>query len=534
MPGWVRALLVPAALLVPGVTAVGLLTWSPERARVAGLAAARSDGSVTARRLATRPADVVVLGNSVTSAAVSGPMLGDLLGDAEVTVVTSPGSLAPTWYVMARDDVLTAEVAPRWVVLVNPTRTLVSVRPGSQLAWQELAARVGEDEPVLRRVMGVDAEPWATAFELRLRAAMARDAWFDATRDAGIRLALWSELGDVGDAALHSRVTDASREVYPPSDVPLLGDFRGDVDVAPPAASFLPALAEAVAARDAELVLAFAPTLDPAGQLAPDEVAALEAWASGSGVRTIDLRAGFEDGQYRDGWHLGERGARAFTRRLAGALAELLGPAARGASVADGGRGQRPVRVTKWPEPEALGAWTLEGACGWRVDVPVLAAVPGDARATLPVGLRPDGEPAPPRGEAEGCDGTWTVDERGLRWARAGAPPPTRWAWVAPRVAWGDDLAVWMPPGAQLLWQVSSGDADVVARVTGRAVGPGQRSAVRMGFGVQASPVSWTGDAFRRERVGPPPHQGTWTFRVDVGAAGPLVVLASAYGGEAP
>jgi hypothetical protein len=519
---------IPAALAPPLLAAVALLRAEPATTPTDAARHEQTSADAHKERVDKVDPDVVFIGNSVTAAALEPRRLDEALGELRPLVLTAPGSLAPTWFLIATHEVFEVGARPKVLALVNPPVNLLSVRPGSQLELQQMVERMVGEEPELTRIMGYAGEPWATLWQLRLRGAMVRDATLDVVRGLGVQAVVWPQDGWLTRARQKRKSNNDFEEVFPPNAAaPMVqADFRLGTDIAAPEESFLPALLALTRRHDASLLLVETPTLDPAGALPPDADRALAAWCAANDVPLVDLREGYAADHFRDGWHLNDGGSRRFTRALAPVIRRAL---AGNAPVVDlAPNPPQHTEIERWPDPLALPTWEVAGPCAWRAPISLLRGAPDALLAHLDVELTVDGD-ALPRGEAAGCDGTWRLEDGGVRLARRATPAQAALAWTrpAPESTWGETITLWLPPGAALSWRVPR-DADVsqvVADVRGRAFGDAIGSGVTVGVGRDAVPVTWSDDRtrFRRVRKATVPASPTWVLRVNVAEDGPLV-----------
>jgi len=137
--------------------------------------------------MAERP-EVVVIGNSITKAAIDPDQLGEELG-LSVALLTVPGSEAPAWYAVLKNVVMAAAEAPRLVLVANRADGLLAVSARTEQDRLRLDQLVTAHEPVLvSKVLDRDARSilWA---EFDRRRVQHRRAVLDWLRDGAAALA---------------------------------------------------------------------------------------------------------------------------------------------------------------------------------------------------------------------------------------------------------------------------------------------------------------------------------------------------------
>lgn len=489
---WIAALVGP--LLAVAAVGLGLRTWEPGWSREVERRSNKHGPAQIRASLEGKEPRFVAIGNSVTAADIREEALSaGLHAGGAVKVLTSPGSLAPTWYLVLKNEVFGAGVKPETVVLANPLSNFVEVRPASELEFERMTEFMDGDEPELRAVMG-STGPWDEAtWWFRLRRARVRTAALDGVRDGATGL-IW---GSEATAGVESRVERAFERVFAaPADPRLV--FRG-VAVTPdrspspvaPEDSFLPLFAALAAENGAKLVVVNTPHLDTSADLPEEDRAALLAWMQAHHVEFVDLSSGFEAEDFVDAWHLLDQPALRFTRRLAAAL--------RGGSAGDG-----VVARTGKPSPLAPEVWEPVGACAWR------GSLRGIARWRLPKAPTRDAlvveaggsALAPSEAPRDGCAGAWWMAEDQI--VVSPTTPPTGPFSARVRLADLDDAeatgstAILLAPGQSLTWTLPAPTEGVTVRLQGRTLSDGNGPA-DMWVGGERVHMAWSSNrtAFR-------------------------------------
>ncbi len=496
------AALVGPLLAVAGV-ALGLYLWDPAWSREVEHRNNTHGPEQIRAALAGKAPRFIAIGNSVTAADIQEESLASgLRAGGAVKVLTSPGSLAPTWYLVLKNEVFGAGLQPETVVLANPLSNFVEVRPSSELEFERMTEFMDGEEPALRAVMG-STGPWEDlTWWFRLRRARLRTAVLDGVRDDAVAL-VW---GPDTRAGGESRVERAFERVFAaPADPRLV--FRG-VAVTPdrspspvaPEESFLPLFAALAAENGAKLVVVDTPHLDASGDLPEEERAALLAWLRAHDVQFVDLSQGFEADDFVDAWHLLDAPALRFTRRLGAAL---RGGTAKEAAVARSGK----------PWPLAPEVWESVGPCAWRGALRGIGhwRLPPPATREALVVEAGGGALAASEVPLSGCAGAWWMADGQI--VVSPAAPPTGAFAARVRLADLDDaaatgsMATLLAPGQSLTWTLAPGVATdgVTVRVQGRTLSEGNGQA-DMWVGGERVHMAWTEKrtAFRVIHAFPP------------------------------
>jgi hypothetical protein len=540
-------LLVALAVAGPALVSVGVVRGlesheqsltqeQRERTRKTGPAA------LDYRLAHTEPA-VVALGNSVTAADLDEELLGQLLNvPGQVVAATSPGSLAPTWFLVLENRVYGNGHRPSEVMVINPLENLLEVQPASELEFDRLTRHMKGPEPALKKRMGAAHPLSAWAWQLRARRARAREDVVHAARDGFVGLVLGAPDIDGAFETVFDQpaaVEDHVR-VLPVIELDRVRDTHAPDD------SFLVDLFDLTDAHGSTLTIVVPPTLDPGAGVDTATQAAVQSYVAERGGRYVDLSQGYEPALFKDAYHLDTPGAKRFTRQLASAILGEDVPEGRPERTGKGAatkEGPRPPATMPEDEalvmpvafvrtaPEAPPTWTApESAepCRWVAET---RPRPGaswaratNAPFTVSVGDRPltlvseDVEP---------CSDSWRVAPAGLRFGAEGDPPALALAWqpAPPLEASVGNTEVWVLPGTTATWSFDgSGPEEVVVFLRGKRWGPDDGT-LSLSFDGEPVEPTWSraGDVFRRIRK--QPVEGPWELVIGVAEGGSPVLV---------
>ncbi len=462
-------LLIAAGPLAVSVLAVaGLSSWTHHTDDLTQKRTRRGSPAVFAAELSRERPDVVVVGNSISNAAILPDHLAEQLGDdTRISMLTAPGSMPPTWFLVLKNQVFTGASRPHTVVLANPTLNLLETQPASELQVARMAMHRVGDEPELMARLGIEGS-WSTAWwTLGIRRTGAKEAFLGGARDLSGR---W-----LGGAASHDEVETAFAEVF--ADPVDADDFGLGAVIhldrprapQPPSDSFLVEIADVVEANGARLVVTITPTLPPDFDEPAGMRESLTTWTEQRGIDLFDLTQGFGAKDFRDPAHLLPVGATRFTAALGAAM---LGDVPQRSAIHLRGQDHAPTFTTTRPLQEVERAppskpipWvSLEPPsddCVRRGTVPGVVVEANLSGVPFANAILVDGRRIPrrPAKAVKGCAGTWSLKERKLTMAlpAPGARPVLIWAPMSDR----EDTpraGGWAIPGATTTWLYDTGD----------------------------------------------------------------------------
>ncbi|HHO54215.1 MAG TPA: hypothetical protein ENK18_25930 [Deltaproteobacteria bacterium] len=380
------------------------------------------------RRLAQRPPELLLLGNSTARRNIDPRALGEALS-LSVFDASEPSTMAPTWYLMLKHRVLGQGHRPRLVVIASLPSNMLTIRPPSDRLYGRAMALSDGPDPVAegRMAGGAASVAWARA---RARSGELRSGVLDGLRDraVGLVFAPWGA----------GRLAERGRAVADAASAAVLGeggqiaeglagwvgpDAEAHAILGPPGASFVADTVDLMEDQDGALVYVQLPIREESQRRIPavlERTRALVAYLNAREVPFVDLSelaVGPED--FVDPVHMTPAGRQRVTSALVEALQQrgIL----EGAAFEPSPLPSPPVRIEGEGRPAPL-AGALEGQrCRWRLLEPGLGVVSGEVLERLAVPGSPaqvtvDGvalAPGPPVAEAS-CAGTFWVSGEGI------------------------------------------------------------------------------------------------------------------------
>ena len=566
-----RALALLLPLLLIGA-AVAML-WAPvEEERTPAALAMEA-------RLAERPPQVLILGNSIAEHAVDLPALGKAMGGKPLLSLTVFASPPPTWYAVYKNRVLANGYRPELVLVIGTLDFFTQTQVRTEMQRKALAEHVGVDEPVIAR-KSLGQQVGSVPERVRLRRAALREAFIEAGRLFFLRsdgTSVTRARERAGEASQRVFEEDdrsdfaLQRRVIPVVEVERRARAEGELAIAD---SFVPDLVELATSSQARIVFVRAPLPPSSAATAPGSAEAardLVAWLNDNGAGYIDLSGlGLPESSFRDATHLNARGREAFTKALATELVRIgadkegqLAPAALPV-VAD--------EVVRLGSPPALPALdpataTVDGPCVMLFELKGWGRLSTDRLQDLqvfngePIQVLQDGEPLTRlkgrKAMAEGCSGSFVHLGRSL-WisprrsalpaqgkfmdglsvqarldpaAEIVTPSGRRWRWLYA----GTGLELRLADG----FAVQGGSLAVQAELTELMQGAASRLVAVDDQGTELgaapfAPVEGGAPSLREARLSLPPVAGPLRLRVESPVDGGTSLLSALGLGDSP
>lgn len=563
------ALLLPLLLIGAAVAAL----WAPvEQERTPA-------ALVMEARLAEKPPQVLILGNSIAEHAVDLPALGKAMGGKPIQSLTVYASPPPTWYAVYKNRVLANGYRPELVLVIGTLDFFTQTQVRTEMQRKALAEHVGVDEPVIAS-KSLGQQVGRVPERVRLRRAALREAFIEAGRlfflrsdgtsvirareragQASVRV---FEEDDRSDFALQ-------RRVIPVVEVRGRSGGEGEQSIA---ASFVPDLVELASQSQARIVFVRAPLPPSSAAAAPGSAEAardLVAWLNDNGAGYIDLSSmGLAESAFRDATHLNARGREAFTKALATELVRIgadkegaLTPAALPV-VAD-----EVIRTGTPPDLPALNPLTakVDGPCVLRFEMKGWGRLSTDRLQEMdvfnaePIQVLQDGEHLTRvkgrKAMAEGCSGSFahlgtslwisprraalpgdgkildglSIEARLDPAAEIVAPSGRRWRWLYA----GTGLEFQLADG----FEVKGESMVVQAELTEMVEGQPSRLAVVDEAGTELSNAPFAAieggaPSLRQARLRLPPVVGSLRLRIEAPVGGGISLLRSLAIGSEP
>ncbi|MCB9684416.1 MAG: hypothetical protein H6738_05585 [Alphaproteobacteria bacterium] len=274
---------------------------------------------------------LVVVGNSMARRNVDVELLAEGLGQDpdRSALLTLPGSSPGAWYALLRYRVFERGYRPRKIVLLGASRLLWITRPVVGADVSAVVRIAGTEDPVVRRVSGMDDTGRILLYRANLHRRMWRASVVDGLAQGARTL----------QAMVGVPVDEQMEDVFGAGGGPQGGGLRnlfggavrdGEVGVAADVAStFLPEILALCRQYHAELVVVRMPPRDASKveflESRPEALRDVASWLGAEGVPFYPMD-GLEipADEWDDAWHLAPAGAVRFTDAL---VAAMTGPA---------------------------------------------------------------------------------------------------------------------------------------------------------------------------------------------------------------